>query len=131
TSTSPRPAITPTLSLHAARPTSQLREKRATRHGRDDRCRQPPAELLGDLLRDGLCPLAVVAPQIDVHDSPAEPIRDLGAQPVHVVVRPAHPYEAGAVDAGADDLAGLELVGDEDPCLEAGPCRVRRDGVRE
>src|SRR5207249_2574493 len=43
----------------------------------------------------------------------------------------AHPYEAGAVDAGADDLAGLELVGDEDPCLEARPCRVRRDGVRE
>src|SRR5213076_3478987 len=81
--------------------------------------------------RDGLRPLAVVAPQIDVYDPPPEPIRDLGAQPVHVVVGPAHPHEAGAVDARADHLRRLELIGDEDPRLESGPCRVRRDGIRE
>src|SRR2546430_15313204 len=109
----PHPAPSQPRVENLADPLAQLREERAARHRRDDRRRQAPAELLGDLVRDGLRPLAVVAPQIDVHDPPAEPIRDLGAQPVHVVVRPAHAYEAGAVDAGADDLAGLELVGDE------------------
>src|SRR5207247_2396403 len=112
-------------------PLSQLREGRAARHRRDDRRRQPPPELFGDLVGDGLRPLAVVAAQIDVHDPPAEPVRHLGAQPVHIVVRPPYPNEAGAVHARADHFSRLELVGDEDPRLEPRPCRVRRDGVRE
>src|SRR5437870_6868201 len=40
-----------------AEPLAQLREERAARHRRDDRRRQAPAELLGDLVRDGLRPL--------------------------------------------------------------------------
>src|SRR5207245_10485319 len=100
-------------------------------HRRHHRISQTPAELLGNIVSYGLRALAVLGAQVDVHDSPAESVRHLRAQPVDVVVRPPHAHQAGPVHARPDDLRRFELLGDEDPGREPGAGRVGGDGVRE
>ena len=74
-------------------PARDLREQRARRDRRDDVARQLEAELLGDLEGDRLRPLRVVRPQVHVHERPVALARQLGAEPVHVVVAAAHGHQ--------------------------------------
>ena len=60
---------------------------------------------------DRLRALAVERAQVDVDETPAVCVRDLGAQPVHAVVVAAHPDQRGAVDRAARDLGPLEVLG--------------------
>ena len=86
--------------------------------------RQP--ELLDDLEPVGLRAFGVVGPQVDVHEPPAEPIRHLRAQPVHIVVVAGDGENRRAEDRRAEHLAGLEVVGDEHAALQAEARGVRR-----
>ena len=63
-----------------------LREHRARGDRRDDRVRQRPAELLGDLERERLRALGVVRAEPDVDERPVELERQLDAQAAAVVV---------------------------------------------
>ncbi len=86
-----------------------------------DLLRQPPAELLGDLVAERLGALGVVGPDVDVHERPAVLLAgDLRGEPVHVVVVAVHGDQRAAVHRGGDDLGPLEVGGDEDDRLHAG-----------
>ncbi len=89
-------------------PLVDLRELRAGGDRDDDLVRQPPAELLADLVRQRLGALAVVRPEVDVDEAPAlaERVADeLGAEAVDVVVVALDADQVAAVDRGHDDLA--------------------------
>ena len=107
------------------------RQQRAAGDGRDDVTGEAPAELLGDLEAVGLRALGVVGAQVDVREAPLVLVRHLRAQPVHVVVVAADGDDARPVDAGAGDLAGFEIVGDEDVAGEPEPRGVRGDAAGE
>ncbi len=95
-----------------------------------DLLRQPPAELLADLVGERLGALAVVRPQIDVDEAPALAGRvadQLRAEAVHVVVVALDADQLAAVHAGHHDLALLQVVRDEHAGPEAGPGRRRAD----
>src|SRR5262249_53640267 len=108
-----------------------LRQDRAAGGGHHDVLRQLPAELLGDLEPIRLGAFGIVRAQVDVDEGPAVLVGDLAAQPVDVVVVAADRHRARSVDGGADDLALLEVVGDEDEAVEPGARRVCRDAVGE
>ena len=76
--------------------------------------RESPAKLFGNLEAVGLGALRVVGAEVDVGESPAVGVSHLRAQAVDVVVVAAHGDDARTIDAGAGDLAELEIVGDED-----------------
>ena len=103
------------------------RQQRAAGDRRDDVLRESPAELLGDLEAGGLRAFGVVRAQVDVREAPAVLVRHLRAQPVHIVVVAADGDDARAVDGRAGDLAGLEIVGNED---RAGRARAARRATR-
>src|SRR5581483_5530593 len=63
-----------------------LADQAAARHRADDVLWRAPAELLGDLEAEGLGSLGIVGPKVDVHQPPAVLVRDLRAQPVHLVI---------------------------------------------
>ena len=109
----------------------QLREQRAASHRDDHSARESPAQLLGDLEAHRLRALAIVAAQIHVHDSPSEPIGELRAQTIHIIIVAAHPHEMRPVHRGAEHLRLLEIVRNEDPRRQ--PCArgLRRNRVRE
>ncbi len=67
----------------------------------------------------------VVGAQIDVRESPAVAVRDLRAQPVDVVIVAMHGHDTGSVHAGAGDLGGLEIIGDEHEAREPEARRMR------
>ena len=90
-----------------------------------------PAELLGDLESERLRALGVVRPQVDVHESPAEPIRHLRAQPVHIVVVAGDRENRRTEDRRPEHLARLEVVGDEHAALQPETRGVRRHAVGE
>ena len=94
--------------------------------------RQPPAELLGDLVADGLGALGVEGPEGDVDEAPVLVLeRDLAAEPVDVVVVALDRDQRAAVDRGVDGLAVLEVVRDEYDGADAGASRRRRDRAGE
>ena len=64
-------------------------------------------------------------------ESPAVAIRHLRAQPVHIVVGAGDGENRRIEDRRSEELAGLEVVGDEDAAFDAEPRRVRRDAVGE
>ena len=95
--TGEQPSAWPPISRGAAPSTSpsssssrerlvQLRVERAGGDRRDDHVGRLPAELLGDLVRERLRALGVVAAQADVDEAPVELERELDRQPVAVVV---------------------------------------------
>ncbi len=90
-----------------------------------------PAELFGDLEPHGLGAFAVERAQVDVDESPAEAVGNLAAQPVDLVVIPRDTDEARAVDGRAEDLGGLEILGNEDAGVEPVAHPLRGDGVRQ
>ena len=108
---------------------ADLADQRAAGHGDDDVIRQAPAELLGDLVADGLRALGVVGAQVDVDEAPVVLVGDQGAEAVDVVVVAVDADQARAVDLGVEDLGGLEIGGDEDAGLQAQTRRLRGDGV--
>ena len=107
------------------------RQQRAARHRRHDVVRIAPAELLDDLEAHRLGAFGVVGAQVDVDEAPAVAIGHLRAQPVHVVVVAGDGENRRPIDGRAEELARLEVVGDEDAALEAEARRVRRDAVGE
>ena len=117
------------ISASSRKPAEDARQQRAAGHRRDDVPRISPAELLDDLEPHRLRALGVVRPQVDVDESPAVPIRHLRAQPVDVVVVAGDGENRRAIDGRAENLARLEIVGNEDAAFEAEPRRVRRHAV--
>ena len=115
--------------LEAAR---ELRELRAGGDRPHDAVRQLPAELLDGLEGQRLGALGVVRAQVDVHERPRRPLaRDLGAEPVDVVVGAAHGHDLRAVGAGREHLLLLEVVRDQHVGGQPGGRGVGRDRVRE
>ena len=108
-----------------------LGHQRAGRDRRDDLTRQPPAELLGDLVADGLGALGVVRAQVDVDEAPAEVAGDLRAEPVDLVVVAVDGDQGAAVDRGGDELACLEVARREDAGAQPGPGGRRGNGAGE
>ena len=100
-------------------------------HRRHDVIGISPAKLLGDLEAHRLGAFGVVAAQVDVGESPAVAIRDLRAQPVHVVVVAFDGDDVRAIDGGAENLRGLEVVRDEDVALQPETRGVRGDAAGE
>ena len=100
---------------------------------RDDHLlREPPAQLLGDLVAQGLGALGVVRADVDVHERPVLVLRcELGGQPVHVVVVAVHGEQRAAVHGGGDDLRLLQGGRDEHDRVPARTGRGGRDGVRQ
>ncbi len=90
-----------------------------------------PAKLLDDLEPVGLRALRVVRPQVDVHEPPAEPIRHLRAQPVHIVVVAGNRENGRTEDRRPEHLPRLEVVGDEHATLQPETRGVRRHAVGE
>ena len=103
--------------------------------GRDrdhDLVGQPPAELLGDLVAQGLGALGVVGADVDVDERPAVLLAgDLGGEPVDVVVVAVHRDQLVGVDGGVDLLGLLEVARDEHDGLDAGAGAGRGDRVGE
>ena len=99
--------------------------------GTDDVVGQAPAELLGDLVADGLRAFGVVGAEVDVDEAPVVLVGDQRAEAVDVVVVAVDADEARAVDQRVEDLGGLEIGGDEDAGLEAEARGLRGDGVGE
>src|SRR6478672_4072563 len=98
----------------------------------DDLVGQPPAELLGDLVAQGLGALGVVGADVDVDERPAVLLAgDLRGEPVDVVVVAVHGDQRVGVDRGVHLLGLLEVARDEDDGLDAGAGARRRDGVGE
>ena len=110
---------------------ADLADERAAGHGDDDVVGETPAELLGDLVADGLRAFGVVGAEVDVDEAPGVLVGDLGAEAVDVVVVAVDADEARAVDLGVEDLGGLEIGGDEDGGLEAEADGLRGYRVRE
>ena len=93
---------------------------------------QPPAELLGDLVAQGLGALGVVGADVDVDERPALLLAgDLGGELVDVVVVAVHGDERVGVDRGVDLLGLLEVARDEDDGLDAGAGAGGGDRVGE
>ena len=107
------------------------RQQRAAGDRRHDVIGIPPAKLLGDLEPHRLGAFGVVAAQVDVGEAPAVPIRDLRAQPVHVVVVAFDGDDVRAIDRGAENLRRLEIVGNEDVARQAETRGVRGDAAGE
>ena len=117
--------------LQLAECARNARQQRAARHGRDDVLRECPAELFGDFEAVGLRAFGVVAAQVDVRESPAVLLRNLRAQPVHIVVVALDGDDLRVVDARAENLARLEIVRNEDVALQPEARGVRRHAVGE
>src|SRR5438093_639843 len=90
-----------------------------------------PSELLDDLEAERLRTLRVIRPQVDVHESPAVPVGHLRAQPVYIVVVAVDRENGRVEDRRAQDLPGLEAVGNEHAAFDAKARGVSRDAVRE
>ena len=118
-------------SSHSSKPRAIFVNSEPGRDRAHDAVGQLEAELLGDLERERLGALGVVGPQVDVHERPRMLGRQLGAEPVDVVVVAAHRDQLRAVDAGREDLLLLEVGGHEHVGLEAGGRGVGGDGVGE
>ena len=88
-----------------------------------------PAELLGNFEAVGLRALRVIAAQVDVREAPAVLLGNLRAQPIHIVVVAFDGDDLRVVDAGAEHLAGFEIVRDEDVALQPEACRMGRHAV--
>jgi len=106
-----------------------LGDERAARAGHHHVRGRPPAELLGDLVTVRLRALRIVRTDVDVHEGPAVLVPDLGAEPVDLVIGAFHGNEGRRVYERGDDLAALEVRGNEDVGLESSLGRVRGDGV--
>ena len=110
---------------------ADLGEQRSAGDRHHDVVGHAPAELLGGLERERLRTLGVVRPHVDVHERPLVDAGELGAEPVDVVVVAVDRDEVAAVDRGRDDLALLEIGGDEDVAAQPRVRGVRGDRVGE
>ena len=88
-----------------------------------------PAELLRGLERQRLRTLGVERAHVHVDERPRVRARELGAQAVDGVVVAVDGDHVAAVDRGGDDLALLEVRGDEHEAAQARVRRVRGDRV--
>ena len=109
-----------------------LNELRTGRYGDDDLGRQPPAQLLGDLVADGLGALGVVGPHVDVDEGPVLAlVGQFGREPVHVVVAAIDGDQRAAVHGRGDDLLRLQVGRDQHHGADARAGRRRGHRVRQ
>ena len=90
------------------------------------RC-QPRSSAISEAHR--LRPLGVKGAEIHVHEAPAELEGDLRAEPVDLVVVPFDGDHLRPVDGGAEHLALLEAIGDQDVGFEPGSRSIGRDAA--
>ena len=90
---------------------------------------EAPAQLFCNLEAVRLGPFRVVGAKVDVRKAPVIAIRHLRTQPVHIVVVATDRDDARFVDRRSGDLAGLEIVRNEDGAGETEPCGMRRHAV--
>ena len=108
-----------------------LADERAARHRHDDVLREPPAEILGDLIAHRFGSLGIEGPQIDVHEAPAVLHGDLRTEAIDFVVGTHAADDFRAVYGGAEDFRALEVGGNEDERIEARTRRLGRHAVRK
>ena len=106
-----------------------MRDQRASGHGHHDVVRQAPAELFGDFVAHGLRAFRVIGPQVHVHKSPVEFLRDLRAQPVHLIVVARDPHQLRAEDLRAGNFCRLKVGGNENPRVETFARGLRGHGI--
>ena len=99
--------------------------------GTHDVVGQSPAQLLGDLVANGLRAFGVIRTQVHIHESPVVLVGDLRAQAVHLVVAAGDAHQLRAIHLGAHNLCRLEIGGNEDPGLESVARGLGRDRVRQ
>ena len=87
--------------------------------------------MLGDFEAHALRAFGVIRAQVHVHESPAVFARDLGAEPVDLVVRAVDADDVRAIDERAEHLALLEVGRNEHVALQARRRGVGGDGIRE
>ena len=73
-----------------------------------------PAQLLGDLVSEGLGAVAVERTQVDINQAPAILSGDFRAEAVYFVIIPLHRQHIRAIDERADDFALFEIMRNED-----------------
>src|SRR5262245_4137167 len=110
---------------HLAQTFEDSRQQRATGDRRDDVIGIGPSQLLDDLKSHRLGAFGVEAAQVDVCKPPAVSIRDLRAQPIHIVVVAFDGHDVWPIDGGAENLRWLEIVRDEDVTRQTETRRVR------
>ena len=109
-----------------------LGQLRAGRDRDDDLLGQAPAELLGDLVAQRLRTLGVVRADVDVDERPLLVLRrELGGEPVDVVVVAVDGQQRAAVDGGGEDLGLLQRRRDQHDRVPPGARRRGGDGVGE
>src|SRR6266536_1970018 len=97
---------------------------------RQERRFAPAAELLSDLIAEGLGSLRVVGPDVDVHKRPVLMLAgQFGCEPVDVVIAAIHGHERATVDGGRNDLLLLEVGWHEHDRADPGTRRRSGDGV--
>ena len=87
----------------------KLVQQRAACHGHHHVGRQPPPQLLADLVAHGLRSLGVERLEVHVDEPPAAVVGQLAGQAVGVVVAALHGDHLGAVDGRAQQLGRLQV----------------------
>src|SRR6266508_3564484 len=108
-----------------------LRIQGAARQRHDAVVRRAPAQLFAHFVAESLAAFRVIRAHVDVNECPWVLVADLATQPVDLVVAPVHRDERWTVDGRADDLALLQVGGDEDARLHARAGGVGRHAVGE
>ena len=90
-----------------------LRQQRTGGHANHRVLGNLPPHLFLDLKAHALGSLRVIGPHIDVHKRPPVLAGDLRTQPVHLVIMPSNGDDIGSVDQRIDDLALLQVRGNE------------------
>src|SRR5439155_20025949 len=106
-----------------------LRVKRTTGKRHDAVVRRAPAELLAHFVAERLAAFGVVWSHVDVHKGPRVFVAYFAAEPVDFVVAAVDGHQRRRIDCGADDLALLQVSGDEDTRFHACPGCVGRDAI--
>ena len=114
-----------------AKPADDARQQRAAGDGRHQVLRVAPSQLLDDLESERLRSFRVVRAQVDVDEAPAIPVRHLRAEPIHIVVIAGDGENRRIEDRGPEQLAGFEVVRDEHAAVDAEPCGMGGDAVRQ
>ena len=93
--------------------------------------RRAPAQLLADLVAQRLAAFRVKRPDVNVDERPRILVPQFAAQAVDIVVAAVDGDQRRRVDCRADDLALLQVCGDEDAGLHSGAGGVGGYAVRQ
>ena len=91
--------------------------------------RQSPSQLFGDFKSHGLRAFRVIRTQIHIDEAPSVFVRDLRAQPIHLVVAARNANQLRAINLRAQNFCRLKICGNEDPRFESVARRLRRNRI--